>query len=73
MNKDLVGKTPRDVVPGSLRKSPSWAEQLADVVYEGLIEISQTKGHPEKESAKGMKKLMEQSQRLLDKVKNPNK
>jgi RHS repeat-associated protein len=66
---DLEDPTANQVVPGSLQKSKSWHEKLADTPLSELNAAAK-KGD---QKAADMAKLIEQRERLLEKIKNSQK
>lgn len=62
------GKIADDLIRGSLKASKSYRAELGKKTYAEIIKLSKGKG-PTAQAAKQMKKLIEQSERLLDKVR----
>jgi len=59
----------RDLIRGRQQRSNSFHEGLADKTYEEIIKLSRQRGDL-KRAAQQMKKLIEQSERLAEKIKN---
>jgi hypothetical protein len=63
----LLGKKAGDLISGSLKRSPSFRSELADKTYQEILQMARGRG-PGAQAARQMKKLIEQSQRLLEKI-----
>jgi hypothetical protein len=61
-------KTAEELIPGSLKRSPSYAEELAKVPRETLELMARDRNSPLREKARNMFKLLKQSERLLEKT-----
>jgi hypothetical protein len=61
-----LGKPAEQLIHATLKRSPSYKSELARETYGKIIEISKGKG-PLAHAAKGMKKLIENSERLMEK------
>jgi hypothetical protein len=59
------------LISGSLQHSDSFHEELKRKTYGDIKRIAKEKNHPDKEAAKQMKKLIEESERLRQKAKRP--
>jgi hypothetical protein len=59
----LQGKKALDVIPGTLKRSPSYASELEHLTYGELRELAATDA-----KAAAMKKLIENEMRLMDKL-----
>jgi hypothetical protein len=62
-------KAVEELIPGSLKRAKSYAEKLAKVSRETLEQIAQDKDSPFREKARGMLKLVKQTERLLEKTR----
>jgi hypothetical protein len=62
-------KTAEELIPGSLKRSMSYAEELAKVSREALEQIARDRNSPLREKARNMLKLIQQSERLLEKTR----
>ena len=62
-------KTAEELIPGSLKRSTSYAEELAKVSRETLEQIARDRHSPLREKARNMLKLIKQSERLLEKTR----
>jgi RHS repeat-associated protein len=67
LRADILGQRAASLISGSLKRSPSYRSELADRTYQEIIRMARGRG-PEAQAAKQMKKLIENSQRLLDKT-----
>jgi RHS repeat-associated protein len=65
---DKMSKKADDLISGSLKKSRSYRSELGQKTYKELLDLAK-KGGAEGKAAQGMKKLIEQAERLRDKVK----
>jgi RHS repeat-associated protein len=63
-----LDKPAEELIRGSLKASKSYRSELAQLTYREIIKMSK-KGGIEGKAAKGMKKLIEQSGRLLEKIR----
>jgi hypothetical protein len=61
-------KTAEELIPGSLKRSTSYAEELAKVSRETLEHIARDRNSPLREKARNMLKLIKQAERLLEKI-----
>jgi flagellar hook-basal body complex protein FliE len=62
-------ETAEELIPGSLKRSMSYAEELAKVSRETLEQIERDRNSPLREKARNMLKLIKQSERLLEKTR----
>jgi RHS repeat-associated protein len=60
-------KTAEELIRGSLKASKSFRSELAAKTGREIFELAKKKG-PQRQAARGMKKLIEQSARLMEKV-----
>lgn len=60
---ELQGKKALDVIPGTLKRSPSYASELEHLTYGQLRDLAATDA-----KAAGMKKLIENQMRLMEKL-----
>lgn len=68
VNEARLAMKAEDLIRGSLKASASYRSELGQKTYREIIKLAKGKG-PEALAAKGMKKLIEQSARLLDKIR----
>ena len=61
-------KTAEEIIPGSLKRSKSYAEELAKMTRETLEELAQDRHSSLREKARAMLKLIKQTERLLEKT-----
>ena len=61
-------KTAEEIIPGSLKRSRSYAEELAKMTQETLEELAQDRHSSLREKARAMLKLIKQTERLLEKT-----
>ena len=61
-------KTAEEIIPGSLKRSRSYAEELAKMTQETLEELAQDRHSSLREKARAMLKLIKQAERLLEKT-----
>jgi hypothetical protein len=61
-------KTVEELIPGSLKRSTSYAEELAKMSRETLEHIARDRNSPLREKARNMLKLIKQAERLLEKI-----
>lgn len=64
----MLGKSADELIRGSLKASASYRAELAQKTYAEIIALSKGSG-PLAQATKGMKKRIEQSERLLSKVR----
>ena len=64
-----LSKTAEELIPGSLKRSMSYAEELAKVSREALEQMAWDRNFPLREKARNMLKLIKQSERLLEKTR----
>lgn len=64
-----VRKTAEDIIPGSLKRSRSYAEERAQETRETLEVIAHDGHSPLQEKARAMLKLIKQAERLLEKTR----
>jgi hypothetical protein len=62
-------KTAEEIIPGSLKRSRSYAEELAKETRETLEAIAHNRNAPLREKAQAMLKLIKQAERLLEKTR----
>ena len=62
-------KTAEEIIPGSLKRSRSYAEELAKETPETLEAIAHNRNSPLREQAQAMLKLIKQAERLLEKTR----
>jgi len=62
-------KTAEELIPGSLKRSMSYAEELAKVSKETLEQMTRDRNSLLREKARNMLKLIKQSERLLEKTR----
>ncbi len=62
-------KTAEELIPGSLKRSISYAEELAKVARDTLEHMARDRDSPLREKARNMFKLIKQSERLLEKTR----
>ena len=60
--------TAEEVIPGSLKRSRSYAEELAKETQEALEALARDRNSPLREKARAMLKLIDQAERLLEKT-----
>ena len=60
---NMQGRRAGELIPATLKRSESYAEELADKTYAEIVELA---GSSEK--AAKMKKLIEQTNRLMEKL-----
>lgn len=60
--------TAEEMIPGSLKRSKSYAEELANETQETLDVIAQNRNSPLREKARNMLKLIKQAERLQTKI-----
>jgi hypothetical protein len=56
-----------DLISGSLKRSSSYRSELADKTYQEIVDLARSNG-PQAEAAKKMKKLVDEAQRLQEKI-----
>jgi hypothetical protein len=61
-------KTAEELIPGSLKRSTSYAGELAKVSRETLEHVARDRNSPLREKARNMLKLIKQAERLLEKI-----
>jgi len=61
-------KTAEEIIPGSLKRSRSYAEELAQMTQETLETLAHDRHSPLREKARAMLKLIKQTERLLEKI-----
>jgi ERCC4-type nuclease len=66
--RQRLPKTAAELIPGSLKRAKSYAEELAQFTQETLEQIARDRASPLREKARSMLKLIKQSERLLEKV-----
>ncbi len=65
---DKLSKKDDDLISGSLKRSPSYRSELAQKTYREIRDLAK-QGGAEGKAARGMKKLIEQAERLREKGK----
>jgi hypothetical protein len=60
--------TAEELIPGSLKRSTSYAEELAKMPRETLEHMARDRNSPLREKARSMLKLIKQTERLLEKT-----
>jgi RHS repeat-associated protein len=65
---DKLSKKADDLISGSLKRSPSYRSELGQKTYQEIIDLAK-QGGAEGKAAQGMKKLIEQAERLREKVR----
>jgi len=65
---DKLSKKADDLISGSLKRSPSYRSDLAQKTYREILQMAKKRG-AEGKAARGMKKLIEQGERLRGKGK----
>jgi hypothetical protein len=63
-----ANKTAAELIPGSLKRSRSYAAELAKETQETLEAIAHNRNSPLQEKALAMLKLIKQVERLLEKI-----
>ncbi len=63
-----ANKTAAELTPGSLKRSRSYAAELAKETQETLEAIAHNRNSPLQEKARAMLKLIKQAERLLEKI-----
>jgi hypothetical protein len=66
--RQRLPKTAEELIPGSLKRAKSYAEELAHFTQETLEQIARDQTSPLREKARRMLKLIKQSGRLLEKT-----
>lgn len=66
---DPQHKTAEELIPGSLKRAPSYAAELAQMTLETLEELARDTTSSVRDKAQAMVKLIKQSERLLAKVR----
>ena len=66
--RQRLPKTAEELIPDSLKRAKSYAEELAQSTQETLEQIARDRTSPLREKARSMLKLIKQSERLLDKT-----
>jgi prefoldin subunit 5 len=61
-------QTAEELIPGSLKRSRSYAAELAKETQESLEAITHTRNAPLREKARTMLKLIKQAERLREKT-----
>jgi hypothetical protein len=61
-------KTAEELIPGSLKRSTSYAEELAKMPRQTLEHMARDRNSPLREKARNMLKLIKQAERLLEKT-----
>jgi hypothetical protein len=61
-------KTAEELIPGSLKRSTSYAEELAKMPRETLEHMARDRISPLRGKARNMLKLIKQAERLLEKT-----
>ena len=67
--RDPQHKTAEELIPDSLKRALSYAEELAQATLETLEELARNTASPVRDKAKAMVKLIKQSERLLAKAR----
>ncbi len=68
-SQQRLPKIAEELIPGSLKRSMSYAEELAKVSRETLEQMALDRNSPLREKARNMLKLIKQSERLLEKTR----
>jgi len=68
-SQQRLPKIAEELIPGSLKRSMSYAEELAKVSRETLEQMARDRNSPLREKARNMLKLIKQSERLLEKTR----
>jgi len=63
-----LSKTAEQLISGSLKRSSSFRSELASKTYREILTLAKENG-PQQQAARRMKKLIEQSSRILEKVR----
>ncbi|ETX07594.1 hypothetical protein [Candidatus Entotheonella palauensis] len=66
--RQRMRQTAEDMIPGSLKRSKSYAEELAKETQETLEVIARDRNSPLREKARNILKLIKQAERLHAKI-----
>ena len=67
--RQRLPRTAEELIPGSLKRSTSYADELTKVSRETLEQMARDRNSPLREKAKNMLKLIKQAERLLEKMR----